>query len=86
MTKAPTKSQRERWERIRALGCSVCKAFLTEIHHCFTGMGGRKNHDLVIGLCNLHHTGKRGIHKIGRKAWQACYGTETEHLAKVEGI
>lgn len=85
MAKAPTKKQRSRWERIRELGCSVCKG-IAEIHHALTGMGGRKDHDLVFALCNFHHTGLRGIHKMGRRAWQATYGTELEHLAKVNGI
>jgi hypothetical protein len=57
-----------------------------EIHHCGTGGGGRKNHDLVIGLCFLHHRGAQGIHFMGRKKWQAIYGSEKELLDKLERL
>jgi len=81
----PTKAQRERWERIRALGCSVC-GIMAEIHHALTGAGGRKNHDEVFPLCSYHHRGGAGIHSIGRRAWQALFGKEQEHLEKVKDL
>ena len=86
MAKAPTKKQREKWERTRKLGCSVCNALMCEIHHAETGMGGRKDHDKVFALCSLHHTGLRGIHKLGRKVWQATYGTEQEHMERISDV
>lgn len=61
----------------------VC-ASQCEIHHCNTGAGGRKNHDLVIGLCYLHHRGEQGIHFMGRKKWQAIYGSENDFLQKLD--
>lgn len=63
----------------------VCGA-MPEIHHLFTGAGGRKNHDAVIGLCWLHHRGPQGIHFMGRKAWQRVFGTEQELLDKLESL
>lgn len=82
---AATAAQRKRWEFVRSVGCMVC--FRTaEIHHCFTGKGGRKDHDKVIPLCTMHHTGQHGIHRIGRKAWQATYGTEEQHIATVAAL
>ena len=78
----PTALQRQRWERIRALGCAVAGCKLpASIHHCGTGAGGRKDHDKVIGLCHFHHQGDDGIHK-GRSAWQEKYGTEDELMAR----
>ena len=79
----PTKAERERWERVRALGCSVCQAKNPEIHHCCTGAGGRKDHAKVIGLCRKHHTGSEGIHFIGRRTWQERFGAEQQHLERV---
>lgn len=79
----PTEAQRERWERIRSLGCIVC-GVMAEIHHCFTGAGGRKNHDKVIPLCHYHHRGGAGIHSIGRKTWQELFGKEQELIEVVE--
>ena len=79
----PTPAQRLRWERIRLLGCSVTHCnLLASIHHTHTGMGGRKDHDKVIGLCHFHHQGDEGIHK-GRAAWQEKYGTEDELLERL---
>ena len=83
----PTKAEREHWERVRALGCSVCQAKNPEIHHCCTGAGGRKDHAKVIGLCFDHHRGQpHGLHHIGRKAWQEAFGTEQQHLKRVAHI
>lgn len=84
MTKAPTKAQRERWTRIAELGCQVCGAYEVEIHHALTGMGGRKDHDKVIGLCYDHHRGYQGIHTVGRKRWINNYGTEQSMLDKID--
>jgi hypothetical protein len=89
MTKPATKKQRSRWEIIRALGCIATRHDIpcgrqAAIHHCETGMGGRKNHDKVIPLCHFHHQGEQGIHTIGRKAWQEKYRTEQELMALLE--
>lgn len=70
------------WEQIRNFGCVVCES-PASIHHIETGMGGRKNHDRVIPLCYCHHQGEDGIHTIGRKKWQAKYGTEQELFEKI---
>ena len=86
MANAPTKAQRAKWEIIRALGCCVCESYQAEIHHCYTGMGGRKNHDAVIPLCTRHHRGDRGIHTIGRKTWRAEYGTEQELIERTNAM
>lgn len=82
MAKAPTKKQRERWEKIRALGCILCGG-IASIHHLGTGAGGRKDHDKVIPLCWAHHQGSDGIHTLGRKVWQVIYGNEEELLEKL---
>lgn len=81
----PTKAQRERWERIRAHGCVIC-GVIAEIHHCFTGAGGRKDHDKVIPLCHYHHRGGAGIHSIGRREWQRIFGTEQYFIDIIQAI
>lgn len=81
--KLATPEQREMWERMRGLGCMACGGCnYIEIHHCGTGGGGRKNHDYVIPLGHYHHRGAEGIHTIGRKKWQAHYGSERELFEK----
>lgn len=83
MASPPTKGQRERWSRIVELGCAVegCPN-PPAIHHCGTGMGGRKDHDRVLGLCHLHHQGKLGVHTMSRRVWQARFGTEDDLMAR----
>ena len=83
--KNPTKKQKERWERLRASGCIIC-GLPPAIHHCETGMGGRKDHDKVLPLCHFHHQGEQGIHKLGRRVWQEIYGTEQELMLKLGGF
>lgn len=78
----PTKQQLAIWDEMREIGCILCGAS-PHIHHIETGMGRRKNHDRCIPLCHNHHQGKEGIHTLGRKAWQAIYGTEQELHEKV---
>ncbi len=86
MAKAPTAEQKRRWSRIAALGCMICLA-PAEIHHCFTGGGGRKNHDAVIPLCPEHHRGRDGIdgrhYGMSKKKWQSIHGSEQSFLERV---
>ena len=83
----PTQAQYARFERIRELGCSVCGKPNPEVHHAETGGGGRKDHNKVFALCVMHHrSSSEGLHGMGRKAWEAIYGTEQEHLERVKEI
>jgi hypothetical protein len=89
--KAPTKAQRERWDKIVQLGCCIknheCEPRIVTIHHCFTGAGGRKDHDAVIALCYNHHLSKEygidGRGKYSKKTWQEHYNTEQYYLDKI---
>lgn len=87
MGKAPTKSQKARWDRMANLGCAIegC-GHAPCIHHAETGMGGRKNHDRVIPLCYDHHQGRDGIHTLSRRTWQKKFGTEQDLMAKISGM
>ena len=56
--KQPTKADRERFDRIAAMGCLVCGGAAT-IHHV-TGYADRmgrltRRHDRVVPLCPMHH-------------------------------
>lgn len=93
-SKDPTAKQRARWERIRALGCILTRLSIPHacggritIQHCFTGGGGRKNHDLVVPLCEDYHTGPDGIDgrkNFSKKTWQETFATEHRMLAMTE--
>ena len=81
----PTKAQKVRWAKLREHGCIICGS-PPSIHHCLTGMGGRKDHDKVLPLCHLHHQGRDGIHMLGRKKWSEKYLTEQELMDKIAYI
>jgi hypothetical protein len=92
-SKNPTRAQRERWERVRALGCiltimgrpHLCRGDIT-IHHCGTSGGGRKNHNAVVPLCYESHLGESGIdgrNKISKIGWQQKFATEDAMLETV---
>jgi len=83
----PTKAQRERWGRIAALGCIICGS-PSQLHHCKTSMGCRKNHDAVIPLCAWHHqTGGYGISlHAGKTEFESIFGTEQQLLDKVSKL
>ena len=82
-TNKPTQEQRKHWEKVRELGCIICGE-PAYIHHCFTKMGTRKDHDKVIPLCYWHHRSNSSLDiNSGKRTWQEKYGTELELLNKV---
>ncbi len=81
MPSSPRKSDQIYWQKLRDLGCIICGS-PPAIHHCGTGMGGRKDHKFILPLCYEHHQGSQGIHTLSRRVWQEKYGTE-EELVKV---
>lgn len=90
----PTEAQRKRWQKLVSLGCILSRLGITHecrgrvtIHHCHTGGGGRKDHDLVVPLCANMHTGPGGIdgrQEFSKRSWQEKYCTEDAMLAEVE--
>jgi hypothetical protein len=80
-----TKSERDHMSKVAELGCIICGG-IAAIHHALTGRGGRKDHMKVLPLCYAHHQGWAGIHTLGRKTWQAKFGSEQELLDKVEAL
>lgn len=95
MTKQPTKSDRERFERIAALGCLVCGAAAT-IHHVTASIhGGRltRRHDRVVPLCPMHHQAVHdpyanrpvSVERLGHRGFWKAHGidllAEAERLA-----
>ncbi len=82
----PTKLEKQHMDRVARIPCLVCSDWPVAVHHAKTGAGGRKNHMLVLPLCYTHHQGREGIHTLGRKAWQAMFGTEDEMLERVKKL
>jgi hypothetical protein len=82
MAKPATAAQKKRFERICSFGCCICGG-IAQVHHAFTGNGGRKDHDKVFPLCMRHHDRQytTGLH-YSRKQFEALHGTEQELLDK----
>lgn len=81
-----TKSEKQHYEKIARLGCSLCRHLEygetpCEIHHIRRTMP-RKSAP-VIGLCREHHRGDTGIHGLGRKAFEKKYGLTEEELLEI---
>ncbi len=97
-TKAPTKAQKQRFQKLQELGCICCLKEggyrAPDIHH-ITDCGRRMGHDYTIPLCPYHH---RGVitdpHEIyrgpsladGKRPFETCYGTELELLSQVNNL
>ncbi len=86
-SRKPTKSESAHMDRVQELSCLICQ-MPAEIHHCFTSMGGGRNHMKVIPLCPKHHrTGGYGVAlHAGKKEFAKKYGTEIELIDKVIGM
>lgn len=70
---------------IDSLPCSVANCPNDSTHHHVIGvgfgcMGKTAPHWQAIPLCELHHTGDQGIHKLGVLEWQERYGHQLKHL------
>lgn len=95
MAKTPTKADRERFDRIAAMGCLVCKRPAT-IHHVTASIhGGRltRRHDRVVPLCPAHHQAvfdpfandPVSVERLGHRGFYRKFGidllAEAERLA-----
>jgi hypothetical protein len=78
--------------RVAELGCIVCsecgygEGTPAQLHHPRIEVGGaqRESDWLVLPLCPEHHTGKTGVHGMGRANFYLHYGvTEVDLLAAV---
>ena len=90
--RALTKADRERGDKMRELGCIVCRCYFSAhtpaaIHH-IDGQTKPGCHDNTIPLCDKHHQHKdnqkpqrwASRHGDGRAAFEEKYGTEQELL------
>jgi hypothetical protein len=86
-TSKPTKAQVRRFEKLKELGCIVCKKVgkvghcgPIEAHHLLSG-GRRRGHEETIPLGKWHH---QGIPKPGWKSrdMEAVYGPSLAKASK----
>ena len=80
-----TKAEKKHYDKIAQIGCVLCKHLgygetPAHIHH-IRRLGMKRSNADVIPLCPEHHTGKTGVHGLGRKAFESTYGlTENDLL------
>jgi len=86
------KSEKEWGERVRALGCLVCRRLghldtPCDLHHVRQGRLGVRGTD-VIGLCPNHHrNGPKALHVMGKRAFKREFGlTELDLLDDVKKL
>lgn len=89
------KAELEYHNKVREIGCIVCKIFLRvfsecDVHHLVIG-SRRKGHMEAIGLCPTHHrSGLNNAYVVSRHPWkrefEKRYGTEEGLLTITRGL
>ena len=76
------KRYKERFDKLRQIGCIACGRNNPVIHHIRknTGLSLRPSHDDTIPLCPIHHNmGNQSVH-LNKKLFESLFGTELELL------
>lgn len=92
-----TASGRRHMALVATLRCCVADKWGHEcggrvtVHHPigaeWRGMGQKAKDEEVIPLCEAHHLHSRNaIHLMGKKPWEAKYGTQRELLEKTRQL
>lgn len=91
------KEKRNRFNALSEMGCVICH-MPPQIHHAQghefgTGMGLKAGDELTFPLCHDHHLGENGFHRLGKRVWEADYGSQkywltvvNEKLASMEAM
>lgn len=81
MKRSSTAAERQYLASVAALGCIVCSHCYgfedtpAQVHHVRVSHGwGRTSHFMTIPLCEPHHTGKLGVHSMGRDEFELMTG------------
>lgn len=81
--------------QVAAIGCILClhhgiEDTPAEVHHPrvnLFGMAMRASNWDVIPLCPTHHTGKGGVHDLGREEFTQVHGvSEPELMSRVKAM
>ena len=87
MKRTKTAEEKRIMQTVAKMGCIVCEQMghpgtPAQIHHVRARHSwGRSSHKAIIPLCMEHHTGKTGVHSMGRSEFAAMYGkSEIEFL------
>lgn len=72
-----TRAESEWMDRVASVGCVICwqlhgRYNAAQVHHVAEGSGLRSNF-AVAPLCDEHHTGGAGFHRLGTKRFCSLY-------------
>ena len=74
-----------RFDKLSRMGCVVCRivhhVYTPAMIHHLTGLkyrstGKKAKDEHTIPLCDNHHQGHQGVHKMGMRPWEAAFGTQ----------
>ena len=89
MKRTATAKEKQIMERVARMGCLVCERMgypgtPAQVHHVRARHGwGRSGHKAIIPLCVDHHTGKNGVHGMGREEFTTLYGISEIQLLEI---
>lgn len=90
MKRRATAEERRHMAIVAGMGCIVCSHCYgalgtpAHVHHVRANHGwGRSGHKAVIPLCPEHHTGKTGVHSMGRKQFEELHGVSEIRLLEI---
>jgi hypothetical protein len=90
MKRTATADEKRHLAKVAAMGCIVCSQVNgihdtpAHAHHVRLNHGwGRSGHMMTIPLCPEHHTGKTGVHSMGRDEFEHMYGYSEIRLLEI---
>ncbi|MBR7747435.1 Ref family recombination enhancement nuclease [Undibacterium baiyunense] len=90
MKRSSTVAEKRHMQRVAEMGCIVCshiydhKDTPAQVHHVRVNHGwGRSSHFMTIPLCVEHHTGKTGVHSMGRDEFESLHGYSELRLLEI---
>ena len=92
MKRTSTAAEKRHLAAVAAMGCICCshchgiEDSPSVVHHVRVTHGwGRSGHTMAIPLCEYHHTGKEGVHNMGRAQFEHMHDySEIDLLAIVQ--
>ena len=92
MKRSGTTAEKRHLAKVAAMGCICCSHCHgindtpAQVHHVrFSHGWGRSGHTMAIPLGEYHHTGKEGVHNMGRAQFEDKHGySEVDLLAIVQ--
>lgn len=90
MKRSSTAAEKRHMQKVAEMGCIVCSHVYgyndtpAQVHHVRVNHGwGRSSHFMTIPLCAEHHTGKTGVHSMGRDEFEAMHGFSELRLLEI---